>query len=91
MGKALRKLLKDALPLLLVQVRRFSFLSNSCLQSLHSSILGLLLVAVFLPRNPKQSEKSSISAESHLGCRAVNDLAGCLAAGREETSQRTEA
>lgn len=63
----IEKHLKGDFLLLFTQVRRFLFLTNSWLQSLYSSILSLLLPSVFIPRNPKQGGKSSISAENHLG------------------------
>lgn len=76
--------------LLFTQVRRFLFLTSSWLQSLYSSILSLLLPSVFIPRNPKQGGKFSISAENHLGSHAVNYFPGCFAVGNEGTSQRME-
>lgn len=57
--------------LLFIQVRRFLFLTNSWLQCLYSPILSLLLPSVFIPTNPKQARKSSISTENNLGCVAM--------------------
>lgn len=86
----IKKHLKGDFLLLFTQVRRFLFLTSSWLQSLYSSILSLLLPSVFIPRNPKQGGKSSISAENHLGRHAVNYFPGCFAVGNEGTSQRME-